>query len=469
NGNGNKARREKGLPSNVDAERVVLGSIMIGAADLCTVQRGLEISDFSLKKHQTIFSSMARLAARGEQIDRITLANELMHLGQLDSVDGLSYLISLDDGLPQIPNIESYLNILRQKAAYRRLMFAGAALSDGASLEIDNPRELIESHRSELEKIGVSPDTSDSVLAEVPSVWRYETETSYLVDELLVEGAVTVWTGESGDGKSTLALAMAAAVAQGQAFLGRGVKQRPVLYIDRENPVHVVKDRLFRLGIPEDCIKIWGTWWQGHEPPGPEAACVIAYVKRVKPLIVFDSLIAFACCDENSSQEMRRHMTLYRELAALGATILIIHHRSDKGDTDYRGSSDIRAVVDSGWRLSRDDGSGAGDALGRLVLKPYKTRIGPGKQVRIEYTDGGFMPVDGPVRPALDIVLELVASHPGANQKELRKLGPRQGLADQRVVDTLDAAVLARKIEVRRGKHNTLRYYPLTADMAMVV
>jgi hypothetical protein len=153
-------------------------------------------------------------------------------------------------------------------------------------------------------------------------------------------------------------------------------------------------------------------------------------------------------------------MQFYRQLAAL-ATVLIIHHRSDKGESDYRGSSDIRAAVDAAWRLSRDDGSGAGDALGRLVLKPYKTRTGPAKAVRIEYNQGTFLPVDGPMRPALDIAIELVTCYPGSTQGELVKRAKPQGLSEHRFIETLNEAVLAGKVNVRRGNHNTLRYYLL--------
>jgi hypothetical protein len=160
-------------------------------------------------------------------------------------------------------------------------------------------------------------------------------------------------------------------------------------------------------------------------------------------------------------------MQLYRRLAATGATVLLIHHRSDKGQSqsDYRGSSDIRAVVDAAWRLSRDDGSTAADELGRLVLKPYKTRTGPGKSVRIEYKDGAFLPVDGPLRPALDIVMDMIRSRPGATQKELKQLARQHGLAEHRLVQTLDAAKVEGKIDARRGKHNTLRYYPPEANL----
>jgi hypothetical protein len=306
-------------------------------------------------------------------------------------------------------------------------------------------------------------DTGSRLLDRIPSPWGYEEVMTYLVEDLLVEGAVTLWSGESGDGKSTLALAVAAAVARGVPILGRSTITRPVLILDRENPVFTIKDRLLRLAIPDihDRLQIWGTWWQDHRtPPGPDNAEIIRFAREAKPFLIWDSLVAFANCDENSSYEMRRHMAHYRRLASLGATQLIIHHRSEKDKQgDYRGSSDIRASVDSAWRLGRDDGTNAGDALGRLSLRPYKTRGGPGKSVRMEFTSGSFVPLDAPPRPALDIVVDLIICQPGATQKELITLAAKQGLAQHRLVDALNAAILQKRIEVKVGRHNTRRHY----------
>src|SRR5580698_7196146 len=102
---------EKGLPTNVDAERFVLGSILLDHNLYIQSAGTLESDDFSLEKHRRIFRRMGEIYERGETIDRITVANELMKFGELDACDGLSYLISLDDGLPQIPNIDSYIRI----------------------------------------------------------------------------------------------------------------------------------------------------------------------------------------------------------------------------------------------------------------------------------------------------------------------------------------------------------------------
>src|ERR1700759_1259801 len=110
------------LPDNLDAERFVLGAIMSSENAFLQVAGTLTEDDFSLEKHKRIFVRMTELHDRGEKIDRVTLANELMKHGQLQSVDGLSYLVSLDDGLPQLVNLESYVGIVKEKALLRRII-----------------------------------------------------------------------------------------------------------------------------------------------------------------------------------------------------------------------------------------------------------------------------------------------------------------------------------------------------------
>lgn len=110
------------LPDNLDAERFVLGAVMSAEAAFLQVAGTLTADDFSLEKHKRIFLRMSELHERGESIDRVTLANELMRQGQLQSVDGLSYLVSLDDGLPPLHNLESYVTIVKEKSLLRRII-----------------------------------------------------------------------------------------------------------------------------------------------------------------------------------------------------------------------------------------------------------------------------------------------------------------------------------------------------------
>jgi replicative DNA helicase len=145
---------EKGLPANIDAEKFVLGAILLDDSNFIQVASFLDVEDFSLEKHRRIFLRMRDLADRGERIDRVTVANELMKQNQLESVDGLSYLVSLDDGLPQIFALESYVKIVKDKSTLRRIVFASQKLIDRCIIGQEEPEEILAGAEDTILKLG---------------------------------------------------------------------------------------------------------------------------------------------------------------------------------------------------------------------------------------------------------------------------------------------------------------------------
>lgn len=145
---------EKGLPSNVDAERFVLGSVLIDDSQFLQVFGLLEPEDFSLEKHRKIFHRMVDLHERGERIDRVTLANELMKQGQLEAVDGLGYLVSLDDGLPQVANLDAYIRIVKNKALLRRIILTSQRTIDRCISGDEEPDSILATAGDEILKLG---------------------------------------------------------------------------------------------------------------------------------------------------------------------------------------------------------------------------------------------------------------------------------------------------------------------------
>ncbi|HWZ31251.1 MAG TPA: replicative DNA helicase [Bryobacteraceae bacterium] len=146
----------KGLPANLDAERYVLGSVLLNDSVYLQIAGSLDPDDFSLEKHRRIFARMKDLYDRGEKIDRVTIADELIKSGQLESIDGLSYLISLDDGLPEIANLESYVRIVKDKSVLRRLIFSAQKLIDRCLIGEEEPDEILSSAEETLLKLGES-------------------------------------------------------------------------------------------------------------------------------------------------------------------------------------------------------------------------------------------------------------------------------------------------------------------------
>ncbi len=147
---------EKGLPANLDAERFVLGSILLDDSYFIQTAGALQADDFSVEKHRRIFARMGEIHERGEKVDRVTVANELMNHNQLDACDGLTYLVSLDDGLPHTFNIESYIRIVKDKAILRKIIFASQALMNRCIHAEEEPSQILAGAEETLLKLGES-------------------------------------------------------------------------------------------------------------------------------------------------------------------------------------------------------------------------------------------------------------------------------------------------------------------------
>ena len=132
-----------GMPQHVDAERFVLGSILLDDTQYVQAAGALVADDFSLEKHRRIFRRMGEISERGEKIDAITIYSELQKHGETEACDGLSYLISLDEGIPRIPNIENYVRIVRDASTLRRIIFAAQSVMNEAMEPSAIPEELL--------------------------------------------------------------------------------------------------------------------------------------------------------------------------------------------------------------------------------------------------------------------------------------------------------------------------------------
>jgi RecA-family ATPase len=196
----------------------------------------------------------------------------------------------------------------------------------------------------------------------------------WLCDRLIPRAGITLLAGEPSACKTWLALALAKAVSDGGQFLGLQCDRAPVLYLDRENPASVIRDRLARIGVDFTAshrhanFKYWGGW-QAEAPPGIGDFRLEEMSLR-GPFIILDPFVRFHGGDENSASEMARVMAELRKLAFRGASVLAIHHKSKAEASKYRGSSDIAAGVDVGIALSKDDASGI------LTLRAFKNRMG---------------------------------------------------------------------------------------------
>lgn len=127
-----------GLPASLDCEKYCLASIMRGQEAGKRALEAIAPEDFALDVHKKLFLTMKGMLESGAALDRVTLTERLMFDNTLQSIGGLSMLLSLEDGMPEMANIDGYIAIVKEKAALRRLIFLAKEAQDQALLQ-DRP------------------------------------------------------------------------------------------------------------------------------------------------------------------------------------------------------------------------------------------------------------------------------------------------------------------------------------------
>jgi replicative DNA helicase len=155
---------EKPLPNNLDAERSVLGAILLDNNALNTAIENLRAEDFFLDQHRRVFIQMIALGEAQQAIDLITLTEELHRRGDLEASGGAPYLASLADGMPKVSNVEHYARIVKEKAMLRNLIHTTHNIQqrafegeDGADMILDNAESSIFLLAEDRVKAGLIP------------------------------------------------------------------------------------------------------------------------------------------------------------------------------------------------------------------------------------------------------------------------------------------------------------------------
>jgi len=139
---------DRTLPHNLDAERSVLGAILLHNDAINGAVEVLVPEDFFREAHQQLFDKMIALSERGAAIDLVTLSEELDRGNALEKVGGPAYITRLIDGVPRSTNVEFYAHIVKEKATLRRLITeAGRIASEAYDADRDASEILDEAER----------------------------------------------------------------------------------------------------------------------------------------------------------------------------------------------------------------------------------------------------------------------------------------------------------------------------------
>ncbi|HEX2741198.1 MAG TPA: replicative DNA helicase [Rubrobacter sp.] len=152
-------------PHDLDAERAVIGAMLVSETAVAAVAERLAAEDFYSEVHRIIYGAMMRLYSRGDPIDQLTLTNELRSVNEFERIGGRPYVFQIVESVPTAANAGRYADIVRGKALLRAVIDVGSRITEDAFREPENVSEALDSAEQLI--YGVSNKTLREHLAPV--------------------------------------------------------------------------------------------------------------------------------------------------------------------------------------------------------------------------------------------------------------------------------------------------------------
>lgn len=149
---------EKPLPSNADAERVILGAILLDNRVLPQAIEYLKPEHFYSPLHRRVFKAMIALFERSEKIDPIFIGEELKKDGSIESIGGIATITNLTYGLPHFSDIFDYLKAVRAKSQIRELIKTCNQITSTALAEDELPEEVLSYAQGAINEVCTNED-----------------------------------------------------------------------------------------------------------------------------------------------------------------------------------------------------------------------------------------------------------------------------------------------------------------------
>lgn len=368
-------------PCNLNAERSILGAIILDNAALGAAMSVIRVGDFFLPENQKIFACALNLAAKSIPVDTVTLFDELTRTGELERCGGASYIASLADGVPRVTNVLHYSRIVKRAATLRHLAHAAEEIQKEALAYRGEDADAILSRAGER----IAALCGGAGLSLEPSAWREMFHSwedfercaplSFAIGGFLQNDGATMIGGLSGHGKTLILCSILKAL-----LAGKGSKLWDLFPVE-ENCLRVV------YLVPECSLapfkhrlQLFGLY--GYLAPNEERLLVRTLSKGPTPClsdprllfgakgahVILDTAVRFAEGDENSATEMASGLA--NDIFALlgsGARSVIAAHHSPKPfarenrmtlENVLRGSGDVGAMLTTAWGVKQIDSAG---------------------------------------------------------------------------------------------------------------
>jgi len=372
----------------------------------------LRESEFPAGQLRNTFSILVHLREEGLPFDPVIIAERIGGNGTGAFVGSLldgSIRISRDAFLSRVAE-------LKKRSLTARILSKISEQARAGKLNLEEVRGDLEAYGG-LEQAAVNPTDFlitgrdiQSLEVQIEWVWK-----------LVPERAITILHSPGGLGKSFFCVQFSKSVSEGIPFLGLPTKRRPVTYVDFENPLQVLKERVLRLDVRDVCF--W-TLSAKTPPPKLDSRDYVLYKKLQPGLLIFDSLRSSFDGDENSSQDIAVVMARLKEIREAGFDVVVIHHVAKASERVYKGSTAISDLADHVLAFhkvrkgSLEEIDDAGDFDAPLSLSTAKTRFEPGRLfLSFNPTGEGFSLAEDPQLEALEAIAGYIAG-PGCGQNQ---------------------------------------------------
>jgi len=380
----NTDSKTRPLPHSVEAERVLLGSLLLNPQSIAETARQIGPESFYDPRHRVLFHSLEVMAANREPIDLTTVTEKLRGNGHLEDAGGAAYVTELFNATPTAANLSFHVEAVREKADRRGVIetaeeITEAACRDSEKLDSLVPRierllDIVKTGRNG-ERNGLENSLVDSITLQTMPVEPRR----FIVGPFFREGDLGFIYAKRGDGKTWLAMLLAKAAATGGAAgLWKAEGVWPVLYVDGEMPAEESKRRDLALGGACENLS-----WLHHEiffdrtgralnltNPATQAALTELLLERGFRVLVLDNLSClFSGVKENDADAWELVLPWLLDLRRRKIAVVIVAHAGRNGQ--MRGTS---RREDAAFWVLKLERSGDSDEAKRLKFTSLFTK-----------------------------------------------------------------------------------------------
>jgi len=298
----------------------------------------LSIGDFPPGREREVFRNIVKIweDQKPNEINVALLAERIDGNGAYSFVNSL-----LNEAIPLTAEaFQLAVSELKRKNLTTKILKKIEKQAKGGKLNLDEIEGDLTLYRS---LSGPRLDIS-TTLKTGSELQTLNIDIKYLIDGFVAAEAINLLYGRGGLGKTILSLQSGKAIAANQNFLDLETQKRTVIYIDYENSLPLLVDRIRKMEIKE--MKFWHLSSEPKPPRLDTDEYKLLFELPPESLLIFDSLRAAHLGDENSSKDMALIMGRLKELREEGFTILVNHHTGKADDRIYKGSTAISDMAD---------------------------------------------------------------------------------------------------------------------------